>query len=59
MELLPKDRTTRVVVVKDLGCPCGGTHVKDIAEIGLDFVVTGIKVKKNKTKISYRLSPKA
>ena len=52
----PADRTTRVVIVKDLGCPCGGTHVADIAEIGIEFEVKSIKVKKNKTKIAYKLA---
>eukprot|EP01047_Picozoa_sp_COSAG01_P084054 COSAG01_NODE_17878_length_1117_cov_1.260314_1_plen_46_part_00 len=42
--------------MKDLGCPCGGTHVADIAEIGIEFEVKSIKVKKNKTKIAYKLA---
>lgn len=54
MDLIPKDRLTRIVIVKDLGCPCGGTHVSDIKEIG-HIVVTKVKVKKNKTQICYKL----
>ena len=54
MDLIPKDRLTRIVIVKELGCPCGGTHVADIKEIG-HIVVTKVKVKKNKTQICYKL----
>lgn len=54
MALLPKDRTTRVVIVHELGCPCGGTHVSNIKEIG-KMVVTKIRVKKGKTKVSYKV----
>ena len=54
MDLIPKDRLTRIVIVKELGCPCGGTHVADINEIG-HIVVTKVKVKKNKTQICYKL----
>jgi Ser-tRNA(Ala) deacylase AlaX len=54
MGLIPKDRLTRIVIVKELGCPCGGTHVADIKEIG-HIVVTKVKVKKNKTQICYKL----
>ena len=54
MDLIPKDRLTRIVIVKDLGCPCGGTHVADIKDIG-HIVVTKVKVKKNKTQICYKL----
>lgn len=54
MDLIPRDRLTRIVIVKELGCPCGGTHVADIKEIG-HIVVTKVKVKKNKTQICYKL----
>jgi Ser-tRNA(Ala) deacylase AlaX len=55
--MLPSNRlarTTRVVIVHELGCPCGGTHVADIAEIG-NIVISKIKVKKGNTQICYRL----
>ena len=55
MALIPKDRKTRVVIVKDIGCPCGGTHVADIAEIG-KITISKIKVKKGKTSVCYRLA---
>merc|ERR1711934_578266 len=45
--------TTRVVsVTPGLGCPCGGTHVKNISEIG-EMRVTGIRVKKGITRLTY------
>lgn len=34
------------------GCPCGGTHVADVAEIGR-VTVTGVRVKKGVTRVSY------
>ena len=48
------DATPRVVVVVAgaAGCPCGGTHVADIAEIEA-MRVTGVRVKKGVTRVSY------
>jgi Ser-tRNA(Ala) deacylase AlaX len=50
------DATPRVVTVVDgeAGCPCGGTHVDDVARLGA-VTVTGVRVKKGTTRISYRL----
>ncbi|KAF7020376.1 hypothetical protein CFC21_033484 [Triticum aestivum] len=49
--------TPRIVKFGDYpGCPCGGTHVADIADIG-NLKVTNIRVKKGVTKVSYSISP--
>jgi len=37
------------------GCPCGGTHVSDISEVG-EVKVTQIRVKKGVSKVSYNLA---
>ena len=44
----------RLVSVGGNMCPCGGTHVKSTGELGV-VEVTKIKMKKNVTRISYRL----
>jgi Ser-tRNA(Ala) deacylase AlaX len=46
----------RVVVILENteGCPCGGTHVGDVRDIGA-FRVTGVRVKKGLTRISYTI----
>ena len=36
----------------DAGCPCGGTHVGDVAEIR-GMRITGVRVKKGTTRVSY------
>jgi hypothetical protein len=36
----------------DAGCPCGGTHVGDVAEIQ-GMRITGVRVKKGTTRVSY------
>ena len=43
--------------MEGLGCPCGGTHVKSLGEIG-SMEITKIKVNSNKqeVKISYKVS---
>jgi Ser-tRNA(Ala) deacylase AlaX len=48
--------TPRVVVMLagTEGCPCGGTHVADVAEIGA-VQVTGVRVKKGVTRVSYTI----
>jgi len=48
--------TPRMVTMAGLACPCGGTHVSDIKEIG-GLTVTGIRVKKGITRISYGIPP--
>jgi Ser-tRNA(Ala) deacylase AlaX len=51
---IPSDATPRVVVMLpgEPGCPCGGTHVGDVASVGR-VVVSGVRVKKGVTRISY------
>jgi Ser-tRNA(Ala) deacylase AlaX len=44
----------RIVTVADLGCPCGGTHVKSSKELKRVTVV-GLRVKKGATRISYEV----
>lgn len=53
---IPKGSRPRIVVVGGLGCPCGGTHVKDIREIG-NMKVPRIRVKKGNTSVSYQIQP--
>jgi Ser-tRNA(Ala) deacylase AlaX len=53
---LPKDKDARVIIVSgQVGCPCGGTHVDDIAKIG-SVKVTKIAVKKGNVRVSYEIS---
>ncbi|WP_026530211.1 alanine--tRNA ligase-related protein [Haematomicrobium sanguinis] len=50
---LPTNKPTRLVMYgTDFGIPCGGTHVKDVSEIG-GMLITKIKSKKGVTKVSY------
>ncbi|HIA35865.1 MAG TPA: hypothetical protein EYN89_03785 [Flavobacteriales bacterium] len=51
---VPKDKPIRVVKVANVGCPCGGTHIEDIADLG-SLSVHKIKVKSGKIRVSYRL----
>ncbi|KAE8769555.1 alanyl-tRNA synthetase [Hordeum vulgare] len=54
---ISEDSTPRIVKFGDCpGCPCGGTHVADITDIG-NLKVTNIRVKKGVTKVSYSISP--
>ena len=47
----------RVVVMAGApGCPCGGTHVADVAQVGA-VRVTGVRVKKGVSRISYAVEP--
>jgi len=54
-EYIPKDKPVRVVKVAGVGCPCGGTHVKDISEIG-NIKITKIKAKGGKIRVSYKIA---
>jgi len=51
-DYLPKTSDARMVKIGGLWCPCGGTHVRDLSQIG-QIKVTKIRVQKDKTKISY------
>jgi Ser-tRNA(Ala) deacylase AlaX len=44
--------TPRVVEMAGAGCPCGGTHVADLRQVGA-VKCTGIRVKKGVTRIMY------
>jgi len=46
----------RVVSVAGGWCPCGGTHVSTLKELG-EVAVTKVKSKKNTLKVSYVLGP--
>jgi Ser-tRNA(Ala) deacylase AlaX len=50
---IPTNKPARVVMYgEDFGIPCGGTHVKDVHDIGR-ITVTKVKSKKGVTKVSY------
>lgn len=54
-DYIPEDKPTRVVtVVNNIGCPCGGTHINNINELG-KVEVHRIKVKSGNTRVSYRI----
>jgi Ser-tRNA(Ala) deacylase AlaX len=55
---VPAGSSLRVLklVPEDLGCPCGGTHVHNIAEIGTVEILK-MKKKKANTQVSYRVIP--
>ena len=54
---IPADSTPRIVtiVADTAGCPCGGTHVADVKEIE-SVAVTGVRVKKGVTRVSYTIA---
>ena len=49
---LPKGKPTRAVFYNDFPVPCGGTHVKDIKDIG-NVTITNIKKKDGNIRVSY------
>lgn len=57
---LPADKAlwgsgwVRVVCVGGVGCPCGGTHIKDTAELG-GVKIEAIKTKGKVTRVSYTM----
>ena len=51
---VPKDKPVRVVTVAGLGCPCGGTHVQEIADLK-SVKVSKIKSKSGNARIGYRV----
>jgi len=55
-DYIPAGLPARIVTIAgDIGCPCGGTHVKDIAYIG-PFKITKITAKKSLVRVSYKLA---
>ena len=53
-EYLPQCKCRIVTVAGTIACPCGGTHVRNINELG-KVVISKIKVKGETTKISYNI----
>nr|XP_043628894.1 alanine--tRNA ligase [Erigeron canadensis] len=54
-DYIPKGSTPRIVKLGDFpGCPCGGTHVSDVSDIG-HMKVTQMRTKKGITKVYYQL----
>jgi Ser-tRNA(Ala) deacylase AlaX len=50
---IPTNKPARIVLYNQtFGVPCGGTHVRDVAEVG-QLSITKIKSKKGVTKVSY------
>lgn len=50
---IPTNKPARVVLYRaDFGIPCGGTHVRDIHDIG-HITITKLKSKKGETSVSY------
>lgn len=52
---MPKDKPARAVFYDDFAVPCGGTHVKDISEVG-KLTVTNIKRKDGNIRVSYSVN---
>ncbi|EPS64543.1 hypothetical protein M569_10238 [Genlisea aurea] len=54
-DYIPKDSNPRIVQIGEYpGCPCGGTHVKDIEEIS-SLKVSQIRTRKGLTKVYYNV----
>lgn len=53
-EYVPRDKPIRVVKVGGVGCPCGGTHVEDLSQLG-KLSVPKIKTKGGNIRVSYRI----
>ena len=52
-ENIPTNKPARIVLYNEtFGVPCGGTHVRDVREVGT-LSITKIKSKKGATKVSY------
>jgi len=51
---LEKDKPSRIVIMGSEGCPCGGTHVKNLSELG-KVSIKGVKARKNTVRISYKV----
>jgi len=50
-----KTKEYRIVSMAGVGCPCGGTHVRNTSEIGR-VVVQGVKFPKGKMRVSYTVN---
>lgn len=52
---IPKNKPARIVLyADDFGIPCGGTHVRHVADIGR-VIIAKVKAKKGIIKVSYRV----
>lgn len=51
---LPKNKPGRVVMYDDFGVPCGGTHVRDIKQVGR-VSIPKLKEKKSVIRLSYKV----
>jgi Ser-tRNA(Ala) deacylase AlaX len=52
-ENIPKNKPGRIVIYgEDFGVPCGGTHVKQLTDVG-EITIPKIKVKKGVAKVWY------
>lgn len=51
-ENLPKNKPGRVVFYGDFGVPCGGTHVRDIKQVG-KITIPKLKEKKGVIRVNY------
>jgi len=54
-ENLPKDKPSRVVLYGDFGVPCGGTHVKQLSDIG-SINVRKMKASGDSLRVSYEIN---
>ena len=52
---LPTNKPTRIVQFDDFGCPCGGTHVRSLADIG-KLTVTKVKNKHGSVRVGYAIA---
>jgi Ser-tRNA(Ala) deacylase AlaX len=53
---IPTNKPSRIVLyAEDFGIPCGGTHVKNVQEIG-EVTITKAKIKKGLAKVSYAVA---
>ncbi len=53
---IPVNKPSRVVLyADDFGIPCGGTHVRQVADIG-QVTISKLKIKKDVAKVSYAVA---
>lgn len=54
-DYVPKDKPTRVVAYEGFGIPCGGTHVKQLKDIG-KVSIRKLKTQAGTLRVSYQIS---
>jgi Ser-tRNA(Ala) deacylase AlaX len=52
---LPQNKPSRVVLYGNFGVPCGGTHVRNLAEIGT-MTIRKVRLEKGMIRVSYALA---